>query len=166
MRNFQNVLDAINTNKSDFSCADESDEELCPAQDSSCDDDKECADDSSTSEEEDDRETVAASDLKKKYANSRFTRGKTTFDQPPMKFENDFPHPPAEPLTAKQYFYLFVSRTMLKQVVEETNTYYMQKNGTPLGLTVEELTSVFGMFFRMELVNMHRDRAYWETGSR
>ncbi|KAH9383988.1 hypothetical protein HPB48_025965 [Haemaphysalis longicornis] len=42
----------------------------------------------------------------------------------------------------------------------------MQKNGTPLGLSVEELTSVLGMFIRMGLVNIHRVRAYWETGSR
>lgn len=55
---------------------------------------------------------------------------------------------------------------MLTRVVEETNKYYLQKNGTPLGMTIEELTSVLGMFFRMGLVDMHNVRAYWEQGSR
>lgn len=55
---------------------------------------------------------------------------------------------------------------MLKQVTEESKRYYTQKHGKPLSLTVEELTSVLGMFFRMGLVDMHRIRAYWENGSR
>ncbi|XP_040069350.1 piggyBac transposable element-derived protein 1-like [Ixodes scapularis] len=33
-------------------------------------------------------------------------------------------------------------------------------------MTVEKLTSVLGMFFRMGLVDMHNVRAYWEHGSR
>ncbi|KAL3225631.1 hypothetical protein MRX96_025669 [Rhipicephalus microplus] len=77
-----------------------------------------------------------------------------------------FPLPPAEPLSALEYFDMFVSRSMLKAVVDESNKYYFQKHGTPLNLTVEELTSVLGMFSRMGLVNMHRVRAHWETGSR
>lgn len=67
-RNFQNALDAIDTNESDFSCDDASDEEFFPnSQDSSTEGDEEgCADGGgSTSEEEDDRETVTAGDLKK-----------------------------------------------------------------------------------------------------
>ncbi|KAH8042752.1 hypothetical protein HPB51_025734 [Rhipicephalus microplus] len=67
-----------------------------------------------------------------------------------------FPLPPAEPLSALEYFDMFVSRSMLKAVVDESNKYYFQKHGTPLNLTVEELTSVLGMFSRMGLVNMHR----------
>lgn len=55
---------------------------------------------------------------------------------------------------------------MPTRVVEETNKYYLQKNGTPLGMTIEEITSVLGMFFRMGLVDMHNVRAYWEQGSR
>lgn len=55
---------------------------------------------------------------------------------------------------------------MLKAVVDESNRYYFQKHGTTLNLTVEELTSVLGMFFRMGLINMDRVRTYWENGSR
>lgn len=37
-----------------------------------------------------------------------------TFDQLPMKFEDNFLFPTAEPLMAKQYVDLFVSQAMLK----------------------------------------------------
>ncbi|XP_049269151.1 piggyBac transposable element-derived protein 3-like isoform X2 [Rhipicephalus sanguineus] len=105
-------------------------------------------------------------DRKSRNVKKRYTWVKKDFDNEAESFENDFPLPPAEPLSAQEYFDMFVSRSMLKAVVDESNRYYFQKHGTALNLTVEELTSVLGMFFRMGLVNMHRVRAYWENGSR
>ncbi|KAH8034874.1 hypothetical protein HPB51_003161 [Rhipicephalus microplus] len=96
----------------------------------------------------------------------RYTWVKKYFDIEAGSFENNFPLPPAEPLSAVEYFDMFVSRSMLKAVVDESNKYYFQKHETTLNLTVEKLTPVLGMFFRMGLVNMHRVRAYWENGSR
>lgn len=49
---------------------------------------------------------------------------------------------------------------MLTHIVEETNEYYVQKNGTPLDLTLEELAFVLLMFFRTNLADMHRVRVY------
>ncbi|KAH8038584.1 hypothetical protein HPB51_002005 [Rhipicephalus microplus] len=86
----------------------------------------------------------------------RYTWVKKDFDIEAGSFENNFPLPPAEPLSAVEYFDVFVSRSMLKAVVDESNKYYFQKHGTTLNLTVEKLTPVLGMFFRMGLVNMHR----------
>lgn len=82
------------------------------------------------------------------------------FHQQPVDFKDEFPLPPAEPLIALQYFDMFVSRSMMKKVVEETNKYNMQKYGTTLNMTVEQLSFVLGMFFRMGLVDMHRVRVY------
>ncbi|KAH8031351.1 hypothetical protein HPB51_016409 [Rhipicephalus microplus] len=86
----------------------------------------------------------------------RYTWVKKDFDIEAGSFENNFPLPPAEPLSAVEYFDMFVSRSMLKAVVDESNKYYFQKHGATLNLSVKELTSVLGMFFRMGLVNMHR----------
>lgn len=69
-------------------------------------------------------------------------------------FKNDFPQPPAEPLTAKQLFDLFVLQNMLTRM-EETNKYYMQKNGPPLNLAIEELNSALGVFFRDGCTECH-----------
>ncbi|KAH7961250.1 hypothetical protein HPB52_006094 [Rhipicephalus sanguineus] len=98
-------------------------------------------------------------DRKSRNVKKRYTWVKKDFDNEAESFENDFPLPPAEPLSAQEYFDMFVSRSMLKAVVDESNRYYFQKHGTALNLTVEELTSVLGMFFRMGLVNMHRIEA-------
>ncbi|KAH7935159.1 hypothetical protein HPB52_004569 [Rhipicephalus sanguineus] len=90
-------------------------------------------------------------DRKSRNVKKRYTWVKKDFDNEAESFENDFPLPPAEPLSAQEYFDMFVSRSMLKAVVDESNRYYFQKHGTALNLTVEELTSVLGMFFRMGL---------------
>lgn len=76
-----------------------------------------------------------------------------------MSLEKDFLLPPAEPLSAKQYFDMLVSQFMLKAVEDESNKYYFQKHGTPLNLTVEKMTSMLDMIFRVGLVKMHRVRA-------
>lgn len=155
------MLDHINPNESDFSCDESSDEEFsCFENDVDGNEEDNCADDTSESSD------APVIDVKSKYANTRFTWRKTPFHQPPVDFQDEFPLPPAEPLTALQYFDMFVSRSMMKQVVEETNKYHLQKYGTTLNMTIEELSSVLAMFFRMGLVDMHRVRAYWENGSR
>ncbi|XP_065302149.2 piggyBac transposable element-derived protein 3-like [Dermacentor albipictus] len=159
-----NLLDVIDTNESDFSADEGSEDEL--SGDSSG---EEWAD--STEADEAEAEVPSMTDIpardgKSSNAKKRYTWLKKEFDNEAVSFQNDFPLPPAEPLSAKQYFDMFVSRSMLKAVVDESNKYYFQKHGTPLNLTVEELTSVLGMFFRMGLVNMHMVRAYWKSGSR
>lgn len=161
----KNVIECVDTNESDFSCDESSgDEASIDVEDSTSEEDEDVNEldgDQST-----ERTDVRQSDLKSRYANKRYTWRKAAFDHQPTVYQDEFPLPPAEPPTAKQYFDMFISRSMLKEVVEETNKYYLQKNGTSLNLTVEELASVLGMFFRMGLVDMHRVRAYWETGSR
>lgn len=151
-------IDCNQSDISEYSSTDEEDEALA---DGSSDEES-----PSTEPEDEVPAQTPTTGLKATYAKKRYTWKKTSFEKSKRCFENDFPLPPCEPLTAKQLFDLFVSRTMLSHVVEETNKYYVQKNGTTLGLTIEELTSVLGMFFRMGLVDMHRVRAYWEQGSR
>lgn len=94
---------------------------------------------------------LPAGHLKSKYVKKRYTLLKREFDQEAVSFENDFPLSPAEPLNAKQYLDMFVSRSMFKAIVEESSKYYFQKHKTPLNLRAEELTPVWGIFFRIGL---------------
>ncbi|KAL3201446.1 hypothetical protein MRX96_012492 [Rhipicephalus microplus] len=160
-----NLLDVIDPNESDFS-ADEkkSDEEV--SGDSSDEGDAIQTEVKEAGEEVATLTDAPPVDRTPRNMKRRYTWVKKDFDIEAGSFENNFPLPPAEPLSAVEYFDMFVSRSMLKAVVDESNKYYLQKLGTTLNLTVQKLTPVLGMFFRMGLVNMHRVRAYWENGSR
>ncbi|KAH8021046.1 hypothetical protein HPB51_012195 [Rhipicephalus microplus] len=153
-RNKPSVSPLPNPNESNFSADEKSDEEV--SGDSS--DER----DAIQTEVEEAEEEVATSkdappvDRTPRNMKRRYTWVKKDFDTEAGSFENNFPLPPAEPLSAVEYFDMYVSRSMLKAVVDESNKYYFQKHGTTLILTVEELISVLGMFFRMGLVNMHR----------
>ncbi|XP_075730309.1 uncharacterized protein LOC119163114 isoform X4 [Rhipicephalus microplus] len=159
-----NLLDAIDPNESDFSADKKSDEKVSG---DSSDEGDAIQTEVKEAEEEVATSTDAPSvDRTPRSMKRRYTWVKKDFDIEAGSFENNFPLPPAEPLSAVEYFDVFVSRSMLKAVVDESNKYYFQKHGTTLNLTVEKLTPVLGMFFRMGLVNMHRVRAHWENESR
>ncbi|KAL3203741.1 hypothetical protein MRX96_041758 [Rhipicephalus microplus] len=157
-----NLLDVINPNESDFSADEKSGEKVSG-------DSSDEGDAIQTEVEEAEEEVATSTDAPPvdrilQNMKRRYTWVKKDFDIEAGSFENNFPLPPAEPLSAVEYFDMFVSRSMLKAVVDESNKYYFQKHGATLNLTVKELTSVLGMFFRMGLVNMHRVCAYWENG--
>ncbi|KAL3210403.1 hypothetical protein MRX96_037173 [Rhipicephalus microplus] len=147
-------MDVINPNESDFSADEKSGEKVSG--------DSSDEEDAIQTEVEEAEEEVATStdappvDRILQNMKRRYTWVKKDFDIEAGSFENNFPLPPAEPLSAVEYFDMFVSRSMLKAVVDESNKYYFQKHGATLNLTVKKLTSVLGMFFRMGLVNMHR----------
>ncbi|KAH8038770.1 hypothetical protein HPB51_003095 [Rhipicephalus microplus] len=153
-----NLLDVINPNKSDFSADEKSGEKVSG--------DSSNEGNAIQTEVEEAEEEVATStdappvDRILQNMKRRYTWVKKDFDIEAGSFENNFPLPPAEPLSAVEYFDMFVSRSMLKAVVDESNKYYFQKHGATLNLTVKELTSVLGMFFRMGLVNMHRTNGH------
>ncbi|KAH8029966.1 hypothetical protein HPB51_006172 [Rhipicephalus microplus] len=150
-----NLLDAIDPNESDFSADKKSDEKVSG---DSSDEGDAIQTEVKEAEEEVATSTDAPSvDRTPRNMKRRYTWVKKDFDIEAGSFENNFPLPPAEPLSAVEYFDVFVSRSMLKAVVDESNKYYFQKHGTTLNLTVEKLTPVLGMFFRMGLVNMHRE---------
>ncbi|KAH8018444.1 hypothetical protein HPB51_006344 [Rhipicephalus microplus] len=158
-----NLLDVINPNESDFSADEKSGKKVSG-------DSSDEGDAIQTEVKEAEEEVATSTDAPPvdrilQNMKRRYTWVKKDFDIEAGSFENNSPLPPAEPLSAVEYFDMFVSRSMLKAVVDESNKYYFQKHGATLNLTVKELTSVLGMFFRMGLVNMHRVRAYWENGS-
>ncbi|KAH8009772.1 hypothetical protein HPB51_019104 [Rhipicephalus microplus] len=149
-----NLLDVINPNESDFSNDEKSGKKVSG-------DSSDEGDAIQTEVEEAEEEVATSTDAPPvdrilQNMKRRYTWVKKDFDIEAGSFENNFPLPPAEPLSAVEYFDMFVSRSMLKAVVDESNKYYFQKHGATLNLTVKELTSVLGMFFRMGLVNMHR----------
>lgn len=129
-----NLLDVIDTNESDFSADERSEDEV--SGDSS--DEEEAA---STEIEEAEAEVASSTDMppedrKSRSVKKRYTWVKKDFENEAETFENDFPLPPAEPLSAQEYLDMFASRSMLKAVVDESNRYYFQKHGTALNLTV------------------------------
>ncbi|KAL3246247.1 hypothetical protein MRX96_057792 [Rhipicephalus microplus] len=149
-----NLLDVINPNESDFSADEKSREKVSG-------DSSDEGDAIQTEVEEAEEEVATSTDAPPvdrilQNMKRRYTWVKKDFDIEAGSFENNFPLPPAQPLSAVEYFDMFVSRSMLKAVVDESNKYYFQKHGATLNLTVKELTAVLGMFFRMGLVNMHR----------
>ncbi|KAH8033854.1 hypothetical protein HPB51_016626 [Rhipicephalus microplus] len=154
-----NLLDVINPNESDFSNDEKSGKKVSG-------DSSDEGDAIQTEVEEAEEEVATSTDAPPvdrilQNMKRRYTWVKKDFDIEAGSFENNFPLPPAEPLSAVEYFDMFVSRSMLKAVVDESNKYYFQKHGATLNLTVKELTSVLGMFFRMGLVNMHRHATYY-----
>ncbi|KAH8024378.1 hypothetical protein HPB51_022862 [Rhipicephalus microplus] len=149
-----NLLDVINPNESDFSADEKRGEKVSG-------DSSDEGDAIQTEVEEAEEEVATSTDAPPvdrilQNMKRRYTWVKKDFDIEAGSFENNFPLPPAEPLSAVEYFDMFVSRSMLKAVVDESNKYYFQKHGATLNLTVKELTSALGMFFRMGLVNVHR----------
>lgn len=95
----------------------------------------------STEVEEAEEEVASSTDMppgdrKSRNVKKRYTWVKKDFNNEAETFENDFPLPPAEPLSAQEYFDMFASRSILKAVVDESNRYYFQKHGTALNLTV------------------------------
>ncbi|CAN7994694.1 unnamed protein product [Ixodes pacificus] len=108
-----NLLDNIDCNESNLS-GESSSEECDPITEDSSNEDVESTDANVET-------GVPEGDLKITYANKRYTWKKFSFDQVGTVFENDFPLPPAEPREVKKLFDLFVSRSMLESVVQETN---------------------------------------------
>ncbi|KAG1657429.1 Peroxisome assembly protein 12 [Nymphon striatum] len=68
--------------------------------------------------------------------------------------------------THYEYFYKFITDDMLEIVVQQSNEYSMEKNGTLAKLTFKELQLVIGMYLHMGLVKMPGVRMYWENATR
>ncbi|KAG1674650.1 PiggyBac transposable element-derived protein 3 [Nymphon striatum] len=68
--------------------------------------------------------------------------------------------------TPYEYFCKFITDDMLENVVQQSNEYSMEKNGTPAKLTFKELQLVIGMYLHMGLVKMPGVRMYWENATR
>ncbi|XP_075727233.1 uncharacterized protein LOC142768821 [Rhipicephalus microplus] len=124
-----NLLDVINPNESDFSADEKSGEKVSG-------DSSDEGDAIQTEVEEAEEEVATSTDappVDRILQNMKrwYTWVKKDFDIEAGSFENNFPLPPAEPLSAVEYFDMFVSRSMLKAVVDESNKYYF-KNMEPL----------------------------------
>ncbi|KAL3190890.1 hypothetical protein MRX96_019137 [Rhipicephalus microplus] len=114
-----NLLDVINPNESDFSADEKSGEKVSG-------DSSDEGDAIQTEVEEAEEEVATSTDAPPvdrilQNMKRRYTWVKKDFDIEAGSFENNFPLPPAEPLSAVEYFDMFVSRSMLKAVVDESN---------------------------------------------
>ena len=55
---------------------------------------------------------------------------------------------------------------MIQNLVEQTKTYSLQRDGTSISTAKKEMEALLGVFFRMGIVQMPRARSYWELETR
>ena len=55
---------------------------------------------------------------------------------------------------------------MLKNIADQTNIYSLQRDGTSIATSKKEIEVLFGIFFRIGIVQMPRARSYWELETR
>lgn len=60
----------------------------------------------------------------------------------------------------------FITSEMLELLMENTNVYSVQKHGRSVNTTVKELEQLIGLFLRMGICQMSRNRLYWENDTR
>jgi hypothetical protein len=58
---------------------------------------------------------------------------------------------------------MFITNEMLESVVEQTNIYSVEKTGTSINTSIQEIEQVFGMIYFMGLVQMPNLQSYWEN---
>ena len=80
--------------------------------------------------------------------------------------ENEFSRPPPEELTPLEYFRLFWDKTITENIVEQTNLYSVQKNGTSINTNVNEMEQFIGVQMKMSYVSMPKYNMYWSRGTR
>ena len=89
---------------------------------------------------------------------------KSDFQPPDVPFFGmEDPPPQDTPYSAYHYFKKYVTDDMMQLVVDETNLHSVQKSGSSLGVTCDELQVVLDMYFRMGLVQMPSVRSYGEN---
>lgn len=73
-------------------------------------------------------------------------RNVTDYDYfPPLESEVDVPQPPDHVLLPKQYFFIFVDRDIIGNVVYQNNLYSVQKTGVSIRTTVSEIERFIGI---------------------
>uniref|UniRef100_A0A3Q4GCX2 PiggyBac transposable element-derived protein domain-containing protein n=1 Tax=Neolamprologus brichardi TaxID=32507 RepID=A0A3Q4GCX2_NEOBR len=98
----------------------------------------------------------------------KFSWRKKTLETPDTTFKGPCAKPPDEIHTPLEYFKNFITDDMLLLLMEQTNLYSVQKSNhlRNVNTTVKELQILIGLYLRMGLCQMPRNRAYWENDTR
>ena len=75
-------------------------------------------------------------------------------------FQGTFTEPPEE-LTPRQYLKLFFKDEILNTIVENTKLYRVQKSGTLVNTTKDEISSFIGIHILMGIAQLPNYKAYW-----
>lgn len=163
----QNVIDIIDPNTSDVdidSGSDDEDETYVPPRIPA----DESSDDSFSSADEDPLANIAAP--KKKSAPKRpiYCWRKKQFDPPNTCFTGEGISAPAYAKVGSpfEYFQKFITDEMSTLLVQNTNLCSVQKDGKSVETSKKELEQVFGIYFRMGIVQMPGVRVYCEQNTR
>ena len=77
-----------------------------------------------------------------------------------------FPAPPEEENTPFQYFLQFCDRNLISHIVEQTNLYSVQVNGSSVVTTQNEMEQFLGILILMGIIKYPQYRMYWSPGTR
>ena len=99
---------------------------------------------------------------------SVFQWRKNNFRKPTADFCEAAVEPPSASIveTPLLYFHRFITDDIIKNIVQNTNLYSVQKPTCCLAVTKKKIEQVMGMFFHMGLVKINGVRQYWEHGTR
>lgn len=170
----RDILEAIQGNVSDFeddvSDSDEdTDDEYSP---NNCEGDSDDSDDSDNPDDPDPVEELPSTSSTEPSGSGKkrtnYMWRKVNFIAPDVTFTGENINPPAtgDLSTPLEYFQRMIDREMLEVLVQQTNIYSFQKNGTVVNTSVKELEMLMGMFLKMGIVSMPGNRCYWETETR
>ena len=73
---------------------------------------------------------------------------------------------PTEPASACSYFAKFITDSMIEDVCEKANMYYLQTQGKDLRATPQEIKSLIGIHIEMGSIPFPNIRLYWNKGRR
>ena len=101
--------------------------------------------------------------LKKKLEKISWKKMKFTPTAPVEDVGDSFP---TEPASAYFYFTKFITDSLIKDVCEKTNIYYLQTQGKDLRATLQEIKALIGIYIEMGSIPFPNMRLYWSKARR
>ena len=73
---------------------------------------------------------------------------------------------PTEPASAYSYFAKFITDSMIEDICEKINMYYLQTQGKDLRATSQEIKALIGIDIEMGSIPFPNIRLYWSKEQR
>lgn len=77
-----------------------------------------------------------------------------------------FSPPPLDVLLPKEYFDLLFDRTIVQNMVQQTNLYSVQQRGNSINTTIAEMEQFLGIHILSGIIHMPSYRMYWADNTR
>lgn len=82
------------------------------------------------------------------------------------QYNIEFSQPAEDLVTPQKYFRYFIDNEMIRNIVNQTNLYSVQKNGSSVNTTVQEIEVFLGITIMTSIVKLPALRMYWRNSSR